>query len=172
MESPRHLPELSIFHFQLSINKMTIFKDFSELKAAIGNELGPTPYTDITQEMINTFAASTLDMQWIHTDPEQAAAGPFKTPIAHGFLVLSLASHFAKDLFSVEGIKMGINYGLNKVRFTGVVPVGSRVRLKGILKSVEDYGKNGVKIEIDGVMELEGSTKPVVVLEWIVLQFN
>ena len=67
---------------------------------------------------------------------------------------------------------MGINYGLNKVRFTGVVPVGSRVRLKGILKSVQDYGKNGVKIEIDGVMELEGSTKPVVVLEWIVLQFN
>ena len=151
---------------------MTIFKDFIELKAAIGKELGATPYVTITQEMIDTFAESTLDRQWIHVEPEKAAAGPFKTPIAHGFLALSLASHFAKDLFSVESIKMGINYGLNKVRFTGVVPVNSRIRMKGSLKSVEDYGEKGVKIEIDGVMEIEGSSKPVVVLEWVVLQFN
>ena len=113
---------------------MTTFKDFSELKTAVGTELGPTPYTDITQEMINTFAASTLDMQWIHTDPEQAAAGPFKTPIAHGFLVLSLASHFAKDLFSVKGIKMGINYGLNKVRFTGV-PILARTASRSLVQT-------------------------------------
>ena len=151
---------------------MTIFKDFADLKTYVGQSLGATPYTTITQAMIDKFADSTLDLQWIHTDPELAAAGPFKTPIAHGFLVLSLASHFAKDLFSVEGIKMGINYGLNKVRFTGIVPVNSQVRLKANLKSVDDYGDNGVKIEIEGVMELEGSTKPVVVLEWIVLQFN
>ena len=151
---------------------MTTFKDFADLKTYVGQFLGATPYTTITQAMIDKFADSTLDLQWIHTDPELAAAGPFKTPIAHGFLVLSLASHFAKDLFSVEGIKMGINYGLNKVRFTGIVPVNSRVRLKAHLKSVDDYGDNGVKIEIEGVMELADSTKPVVVLEWIVLQFK
>lgn len=151
---------------------MTVFKDFTALKAFVGKELDTTPYVTITQEMINTFADSTLDFQWIHIDPEKAADGPFKTPIAHGFLILSLASHFAKDLFTIEGSKMGINYGLNKVRFTGVVPVNSRIRLKAHFKSAEDYGKNGVKIEIDGVMEMEDSTKPVVVLEWIVLQFN
>ncbi len=151
---------------------MTIFKDFTELKANVGRDLEPTPYITVTQEMINTFADSTLDNQWIHTDVEKAKAGPFKTPIAHGFLVLSLASKFASQLFAIEGIKMGINYGLNKVRFTGVVPVNSRVRLNAKLKSVEDYGSNGVKIEIDGLMEIEGATKPVVVLEWVVLQFN
>jgi acyl dehydratase len=151
---------------------MTIFKDFTELKANVGRDLEPTPYINVTQEMINTFADSTLDNQWIHTDVEMAKAGPFKTPIAHGFLVLSLASKFASQLFAIEGIKMGINYGLNKVRFTGVVPVDSRVRLKAQLKNIEDYGNNGIKIEINGVMEIEGVAKPVVVLEWLVLQFQ
>ena len=150
---------------------MTSFKNFEELKTFFGKDLGTTPYTTVTQNMINTFATSTLDNQWIHVDVEKAEQGPFKTPIAHGFLVLSLASHFAKDLFVVEGIKMGINYGLNKVRFTGVVPVNGRVRLQARLKSVEDYGTNGVKVEIEGVMQLEGSAKPVVIIEWIVLQF-
>jgi acyl dehydratase len=151
---------------------MTIFKDFTELKAAVGQALEPTPYITITQEMINSFAESTLDNQWIHVDVEKAKAGPFKTPIAHGFLVLSLASKFATELFKVESMKMGINYGLNKVRFTGVVPVNSRVRLKANIKSIENYHENGVKIEIDGVIELEGASKPVVVLEWIVLEFQ
>ena len=87
-------------------------------------------------------------------------------------MILSLASHFVKDLFAIEGSKMGINYGLNKVRFTGVVPVNSRVRMKANLKSVEIYGGNGVKMGIDGMMEMEGSDKPVMILEWILLDFN
>ena len=151
---------------------MIVFKDFTELKTYVGKDLGETPYLTITQDMINGFAEATHDRQWIHIDPEKAQAGPFKTPIAHGFLILSLASKFVAELFTVENIKMGINYGLNKVRFTGVVPVNGRVRLKAKVKSVEDYPNNGVKIEIDGVMELEGSGRPVVVLEWVVLEIQ
>lgn len=151
---------------------MRIFDNHTALKAFSGKELGLTPYVTITQQMIDTFADSTLDAQWIHTDPVQAAQGPFKKPIAHGFLILSLASHFLKELFTIKGSTMGVNYGLNKVRFTGVVPVDSRVRMKAQLKSVESYGENGVKIEIDGMMEMEGSEKPVVVLEWMILDFN
>lgn len=151
---------------------MTYFKDFDELKAFVGQDLAPTPYLTVTQEMINGFADATFDLQWIHIDPEKAKNGPFKTPIAHGFLILSLASKFAAELFEVENIKMGINYGLNKVRFTGIVPVDGRVRLKAKLKQVEDYPNNGVKIEIEGAIELEGAKRPVVIFEWIVLEFQ
>lgn len=151
---------------------MIVFKDFTELKAFEGKDLGETPYLTITQEMINGFAEATHDTQWIHTDPERAKEGPFKTPIAHGFLILSLATKFIVELFAVDNIKMGINYGLNKVRFTGIVPVNGRVRLKASLKSVTNYSKTGVKIEIEGAMQLEGAKRPVVVMEWVVLEFQ
>jgi MaoC like domain len=129
---------------------MTYFKDFDELKAFVGQDLVPTPYLTVTQDMINGFADATFDSQWIHVDPEKAKNGPFKTPIAHGFLILSLASKFAAELFEVDG----------------------RVRLKAKLKRVEDYPNNGVKIEIDGAIELEGSKRPVVIFEWVVLEFQ
>lgn len=151
---------------------MTHFKDFTELKAFVGQDLEPTPYLTVTQEMINGFADATHDLQWIHIDTEKAKNGPFKTPVAHGFLILSLASKFASELFTVENVNMGINYGLNKVRFTGIVPVDGRVRMRAKLKRVEDYPNNGVKIEIFGAIELEDSKRPVVIFEWVVLAFQ
>lgn len=151
---------------------MIIFKNLAELKAAEGQDLGTTEWLTITQEMINDFAKATHDFQWIHIDPEAAKQSPFGGTIAHGFLTISLASKFIWELFKVENVKMAVNYGLNKVRFMGVVPSGGRVRMNAILKKVGDYQENGVKAEFTISFELEGSKKPVCIAEWIALQFE
>ncbi|TAG75117.1 MAG: MaoC family dehydratase, partial [Runella slithyformis] len=110
---------------------MKIFANLTALKAELGQELGSTPYLTVTQEMINDFAKATLDFQWIHVDVEMAKQhSPFKTPVAHGFLTLSLAPKFMSDLFQVTSVKMGVNYGANKIRFTSAVPAGSNVRMR------------------------------------------
>ncbi|GAA5169922.1 MaoC family dehydratase [Pseudonocardia eucalypti] len=144
---------------------MRVFNGVDELKAAIGDELGVSEWLTIDQERINRFADATGDHQWIHVDAERAARGPFGKTIAHGFLTVSLIPLFNQQVFKVENIKMGINYGLNKVRFTSPVPVGSRLRARYEVLSVEDVGGGGVQVANKVTIELEGSERPACVAE-------
>jgi acyl dehydratase len=138
----------------------------SELKDNVGKELGSSSWHEITQERINTFAQATDDHQWIHVDPEMAAQGPFGTTIAHGFLTLSLAPVLMSEIWEFEDVAMGINYGLNRVRFPAPVPVGSKVRATAKLQSVEEI-PNGVQIVVECTFEREGGDKPVCVAETV-----
>jgi len=140
------------------------FDSLDELKAAIGTEVGLSDWIEVPQERINTFADATGDHQWIHTDPERAAQGPFGTTIAHGFLTLSLLPVLAQGVTTVNGVRMGVNYGLNKVRFPAPVPVGSRVRARFELLSVEDI-EGGAQVVTRVTVEREGGDKPVCVAE-------
>ncbi|MEV5314374.1 MULTISPECIES: MaoC family dehydratase [unclassified Streptomyces] len=141
-----------------------IFTSVDELKAAVGEQLGYSDWLEIDQKRIDLFAEATGDHQWIHVDPEKAAAGPFKTTIAHGYLTLSLLPLFGPQLIAVEGMKMGVNYGSNKVRFPSPVPVGSRVRATAAVTGVEDV-KGGVQVTVAFTVEREGGDKPVCVAE-------
>ncbi len=136
-----------------------------ELKALAGSDLGASGWMEISQDRVNTFAEATDDHQWIHVDADRAAAGPFGRTIAHGYLTLSLVIPLFGQLLQVSGVSMGINYGLNKVRFPAPVPVGSRVRLNGRLGSVESVGTNAVQLIADFSVELEGSDKPACVAQ-------
>ena len=131
-----------------------------ELKALAGADLGHTGWLEITQDRVNAFADATSDHQWIHVDAEKAAAGPFGGTIAHGYRTLSLVVHLMNELLDVRGVSMGINYGLNKVRFPAPVPVGSKVRLAAQVGAVEDAGVNAVQAVVDVTVELAGSEKP------------
>ncbi|ROQ78048.1 acyl dehydratase [Streptomyces sp. CEV 2-1] len=135
-----------------------------ELKSLAGSELGTSDWIDITQERINGFADATEDHQWIHTDPERAAAGPFGAPIAHGYLTLSLFIPLFTGLLDVQGVSTKVNYGLNRVRFPAPVPVGSRIRLVARLTAVDEVS-GGLQITVDGTVEIEGGTKPAAVLQ-------
>ncbi|MGW8686277.1 MaoC family dehydratase [Streptomyces sp. NPDC055817] len=135
-----------------------------ELKSLAGAELGTSDWIDITQDRINGFADATEDHQWIHTDPERAAAGPFGAPIAHGYLTLSLFIPLFTGLLDVQGVSTKVNYGLNKVRFPAPVPVGSRIRLVARLAAVDEVA-GGLQITVDGTVETEGGTKPAAVLQ-------
>ena len=136
------------------------------MKALVGEHLGYSPYTEITQEQINTFADATGDHQWIHVDVEKANAGPFGGPIAHGYLTLSLGPMLLPQIFGVSGISMGVNYGTGKVRFPSPVPVGSNVRLGATLQSVDDV-QGGAQVTIACVFEVEGAEKPSCVADVI-----
>jgi acyl dehydratase len=135
-----------------------------ELKKLAGSDLGTSEWIEVTQERVNTFADATGDHQWIHVDPEKAAAGPFGAPIAHGYLTLSLFIPLFTGLLDVEGVSTKVNYGLNKVRFPAPVKVGSRIRLAAKLASVEDV-PGGVQIAVDGTIEIDGGGKPAAVLQ-------
>jgi acyl dehydratase len=135
-----------------------------ELKKLAGGDLGTSEWIEVTQERIDTFADATGDHQWIHTDPQRAAQGPFGAPIAHGYLTLSLFIPLFTELLDVQGVTTKVNYGLNKVRFPAPVKVGSRIRLAARLTSVEDV-PGGVQITVDGTIEVEGGTKPAAVLQ-------
>lgn len=135
-----------------------------ELKKLAGSDLGTSEWIEITQERIDTFADATGDHQWIHVDPEKAAAGPFGAPIAHGYLTLSLFIPLFTELLDVEGVSTKVNYGLNKVRFPSPVKVGSRIRLVAKLATVEDV-PGGVQIAVDGTVEIDGAGKPAAVLQ-------
>ncbi|MFF3191608.1 MaoC family dehydratase [Streptomyces misionensis] len=134
-----------------------------EIKALAGAELGRTDWMEITQERVNTFADATGDHQWIHVDPERAAAGPFGAPIAHGYLTLSLVIPLFNDLLAIEGVSMSINYGLDKVRFPSPVKAGAKIRLRGAVDSVEEVKGNGVEMRLTFTIEVEGSEKPACV---------
>jgi len=132
----------------------------------IGKELGPTEWLDVDQDRIDRFADATGDHQWIHVDPERAAAGPFGTTVAHGYLTLSLLPLLMTDALQLTGYSMGINYGVNKVRFPAPVPSGSKLRATFTVQSVEDVpgGEQGVVL---AVVEREGGDKPVCVAELV-----
>ena len=138
----------------------------SELKEHVGEELGVSSWLEIPQSRIDMFAEATEDRQWIHVDPEMAAQGPFGTTIAHGYLTLSLAPVLMAELWNFEDVVMGINYGLNRVRFPAPVPVDSKVRVRGVLKDVEEI-PNGVQMVVECTFEREGGDKPVCVAETV-----
>jgi acyl dehydratase len=133
------------------------------LKSLAGKDLGNSEWLEITQERVDTFADATGDHQWIHVDVERAKTGPFGAPIAHGYLTLSLVIPLFTQLLQVEGIKLGVNYGLEKVRFPSPVKVGARIRLSASVVSVEDVAGNGVQSTFDFTIEVEGSAKPACV---------
>lgn len=136
------------------------------LKAVVGEHLGYSPYVEITQEQVNTFAEATGDHQWIHVDVERAKDGPFGGTIAHGYLTLSLGPMLAPKVYSMSGFSMGVNYGAGKVRFPSPVPVGSKLRLGVTLKTVDDVD-GGAQITMEFVFEVEGAAKPSCVAEVI-----
>ncbi len=145
---------------------ITTFSSPADLLGAVGTEVGVTDWITITQDQIDKFAEATLDNQWIHVDTERAKAGPFGAPIAHGYLTMSLASHFLSQLVVVHGISMGINYGVDKVRFPAPVPVDSKLRGRGeILDAKEVPG--GVQATIRITIEREGSDKPAAIVDTV-----
>jgi acyl dehydratase len=138
----------------------TIIKGISGLKELVGQHLGYSDYVEITQEQVNLFAEATGDHQWIHVDPERATKeSPFGGPIAHGYLTLSLGPRLAPEIMRVEGIKMGVNYGAEKVRFPSPVPVGSRLRLGALLDKVDEI-PGGAQVQMTFTFEVEGAPKP------------
>ena len=126
-----------------------------------------TDWITITQEQVNLFAEATGDHQWIHVDPERAKAGPFGAPIAHGFLTLSLLPRFFESTFEVRQVRMGVNYGLNKVRFMSPVPVGSRLRARFALQSFEPLPGNAAQLVWVATVDIEGHDKPACVAEMV-----
>ena len=141
-----------------------IFASPLDLPAHVGKNLGTSAWLLIDQARIDAFAHATGDHQWIHVDVERAKAGPFGGPIAHGYLTLSLTPALLDEVLHVSGVAMGINYGLNKLRFPAPVPVGSKVRAGAALATVEDVA-GGVQVALDVTFEIEGATKPVCVAE-------
>jgi acyl dehydratase len=148
---------------------LRIINGIEELKTLIGQEVAASDWLEITQSRINDFADATEDHQWIHIDVERAKTdSPFHSTIAHGFLTLSMLPHLAAQAFKVEGdFKMGINYGLNRLRFVSPVPAGSRVRARFTLQQVEDVA-GGVQLTWSVTCEIEGGAKPALVAEWLV----
>jgi len=146
---------------------MREFETLAELKALVGQEVAVSDWEVVTQERIDKFAEATGDFQWIHVDPERSAKGPFGTTIAHGFLTLSMLPLFFQNAMKIKDAKMGVNYGLNRVRFTSPVPVGSELRARMKLVSVEDIPNNGVQMVWEVTFERKGSDRPVCVAESI-----
>lgn len=147
---------------------MRTFESVSDLAAAAGEVIGQSDWVTITQDDVDLFADATGDHQWIHVDPERAAAGPFGTTIAHGFMTLALLPRLQHQIYRVNGIKLAINYGLNKVRFPAPVPVGSRVRAQSSLLGVEELGDGAVQATMSTTVEVEGVAKPACVAESVV----
>ncbi|MET9887227.1 MaoC family dehydratase [Streptomyces sp. NPDC006430] len=141
-----------------------VFTSAEELHAGIGEPLGPSGWLEVDQKRIDLFADATGDHQWIHVDPERAAAGPFGSTIAHGYLTLSLLPSLVPQIMRVEGMRMGINYGVDKVRFPAPVPVGSRLRATAVITEVTAVG-DGVQVAATVTVEREGGSKPVCVAE-------
>ena len=149
---------------------MKIFDRIADLEPLVGHELGVSDWICVEQQRINRFAEATGDCQWIHLDPERAADGPFGTTIAHGFLTLSLLSEMSAAAFKLSDTRMGVNYGLNKVRFPAPVPVDSRLRGRFKLISYEPL-EGGAQITIEATMERENGIRPVCVAEWLTRHF-
>ncbi len=145
----------------------------ADLKAYEGKEIGVSDWYTVTQEQIDKFADATGDHQWIHVDVERASREmPGGKTIAHGWLTLSLVPRLASTLYRVKNRSRGINYGANRVRFTGMVPAGSRIRLRLMIKSVEPVDGGGTRITSDGTMEVEGGARPVLVAETIGVSYE
>jgi len=146
---------------------MMVFESLADLKQAVGEHLGYSDWRSVSQEQVNAFADATGDHQWIHVDPAAAAHGPFGTTIAHGYLMLSLIPLLAAEVYQVNGVRMGINYGLNKVRFPSPLPTGSSVRAGIRVLSAEDI-PGGVHVVNEVSIERENGEKPCCVAETVV----
>jgi len=145
---------------------MRIFDSIAALKEAVGEHLGHSDWHPVSQERVDAFADATGDHQWIHVDPAAAARGPFGTTIAHGYLMLSMIPMLASQVWRVEGVRMGINYGLNRVRFPSPLPTGSGLRAGVRLLSVEDV-QGGVQVVNEVTLERDGGDKPCCVAETV-----
>jgi acyl dehydratase len=149
---------------------MTTKLTLAELEASTDRDLGASEWETIDQRQIDLFAEATHDHQWIHVDPEAAAQGPFGTTVAHGYLTLSMLPYFVSQVLNVTDVRMGINYGTEKIRFTAPVPVGSQVRLKATLRDSERRGE-GVLYRLGIEVEIKDSEKPALVGEVLYLVF-
>ena len=146
----------------------TVVNGLEEITALAGADLGRTGWTEVTQERVNMFADATGDHQWIHVDAARAAAGPFGGTIAHGYLTLSMVIPLFAELLEVTGISMGINYGLNKVRFPAPVPVGAKIRLAAVVAAAEPVGDGeAVQLTADFTVEVDGGARPACVAQGI-----
>ena len=143
----------------------SVFETPAELEKAVGQRLGESDWLLVTQDRVNLFADATDDHQWIHVDPERARGGPFGAPIAHGYLTLSLVSRFLPEIVVVKGISMGVNYGVDRVRFPSPVKVGARIRGVGELLEAERQKDGSVQAKVRVTVEIEGGAKPACVAE-------
>ena len=146
---------------------MDVFSSAADLSAAVGREMGPSDWTPVEQDRVDAFAEVTGDHQWIHVDTERAATGPFGGTIAHGFLTLSMLPVFISAIRRIDNQTMGINYGLNKVRFPTPVRVGSRVRGRATFVEVEPLAANAVQVVTRIVIDVEGSDKPCCIADMV-----
>ncbi len=151
-------------------NSPAHYPHLKDLKARVGQPLGTSAWVTVDQSRIQQFADATGDQQWIHTDPQRAAQGPFKTTVAHGFLTLSLLPHLLDLAYTVGDVRMGVNYGLNRVRFITPVPAGARVRGHFKLLDYQDL-PGGAQLTTEVTVELEGSAKPACVAESVARGF-
>ena len=148
------------------------FSSYAQVREAVGQDIATSDWITVTQEQINQFAEATGDHQWIHVDPERAKDSPFGSTIAHGYLTLSLLAQFSQKTVGIDGAKMGVNYGLNKVRFPSPVPVGSRLRAHIKLVAAEPVQPDGLQITWGFTVEREGSDKPVCVAEMLTRSYG
>lgn len=154
------------------MNKL-IFDTITDFKSQEGKDLPIGNWYTVTQEMINYFAEATLDKQWIHIDEDRAEKeSPFKSTVAHGFMSVSMLSKLLEEVFAIKSIKMGLNYGLNKVRFPNPVPVNSQLRLISSVKQIESLSNNGIKVTFLCSVEIKGQEKPACVAEFIAALFE
>jgi acyl dehydratase len=144
-----------------------VYRSVEDLEAAVGRELGPTDWFTVDQNRIDGFADDTEDHQWIHVDRERAAAGPFGAPVAHGFLTLSLVPYFVSRLRRIEGVRMGVNYGLDKVRFPSPVRAGSRIRARMTMTGLDRVGDAAVQLVTRTTIQAEGAEKPACVADLV-----
>lgn len=150
-----------------------IFENISEFKSMVGKQLPDGNWYTITQQMINDFANATLDKQWIHVDEERAQKeSPFKSTVAHGFMSVAMISRMLEEAFAIKSIKMGLNYGLNKVRFPNPVPVNSELRMLSSVKEIVPLGDNGIKVTFNCTIEIKGQEKPACVAEFLAALFE
>ena len=153
--------------------KLLIFENFTDFKLALEKELPTGNWYQVTQQMINDFANATLDKQWIHVDEERAKIeSPFKSTVAHGFMLVSMISKLLEEQFAIKSVKMCFNYGFNKVRFPTPVPVNSELRMHATIKEIEDLGFNGIKVTFSCTIEIKGQEKPACVAEFIAALFE
>jgi acyl dehydratase len=153
--------------------KTVVYENFSDFKLMVGKQLPTSNWYTVSQQMINDFANATLDKQWIHIDEKRAQKeSPFKKTIAHGFMSVSMISKLLEASFSIKSVKMGLNYGLNKVRFPNPVPVNSELRMHTVVKEIEDLGSNGIKVTFSCIIEIKGQEKPACVAEFLAALFE
>lgn len=152
---------------------MLVFENLEDFFSIKGKELPKGDWYLVNQQMINDFANATLDKQWIHVDEERAAKeSPFKSTVAHGFMSVAMISRMLEESFTIKSVKMGLNYGLNKVRFPNPVPVNSELRMLSIVKEIEPLGTNGIKVTFSCVIEIKGQEKPACVAEFLAALFE